>query len=259
MEKTLSPEDRIRRAEEIYQRRKNELGKNYARVNVENNKKDFTIFKKIFFQLLICIVIYAIFYLINTTNYVFSDNVLNKTKEILSYDINIQNLYSRGKKYINMFIKKEVNEKDESAESKEEINNEVNAEEIHEEVPLTQMELDVKDILNSTSFIIPLNGEITSRFGLRESTDPRVTKNHTGIDIARAEGTVFVAAMDGTVEEVSSEGDLGNHIRIKNSDVETVYAHCREIYVKEGEIIVQGQNLGEVGQTRECNRPTSSF
>ena len=45
-------------------------------------------------------------------------------------------------------------------------------------------------------------------------------------------------------------GDLGNHIRIVNDNVETVYAHCKEIYIHEGQNIVQGQELGKVGQTR---------
>lgn len=44
-------------------------------------------------------------------------------------------------------------------------------------------------------------------------------------------------------------GDLGNHFTIVSDDVKTVYAHCKTIYVKEGDIISQGQAIGEVGQT----------
>ena len=54
-------------------------------------------------------------------------------------------------------------------------------------------------------------------------------------------------------------GDLGNHIRIVNDDVETVYAHCKTIYVKQGDKIVQGQNIGEVGSTRKQYRSTFTF
>ena len=39
----------------------------------------------------------------------------------------------------------------------------------------------------------------------------------------------------------------------------TVYAHCKTIYVKEGQNIIQGQQLGEVGSTRELHRTTSAF
>ena len=287
MEKTISPEERIKRAEEIYYRRKIESGNGYARVNVQDNKKDLGMLKKLILQIMICIVIYAIFYMINNTKYIFSDSIISKTKDLLSYDINITNLYNnlnrKAKDIINLYFNKEEidNDKNEDKMSEEEkvddknnqeIQNDENSnpnnlnavggenvENISQSNPLTQMELDAKGILDSKSLIIPLNGVITSRFGIRESTNPIVTRNHTGIDIAAQEGTVFIASMEGIVKEVSSEGDLGNHIKIANEDVETVYAHCKNIYVKEGEKIIQGQKIGEVGQTRKCNRSASSF
>ncbi|MBQ2916852.1 MAG: hypothetical protein IJE59_01540 [Clostridia bacterium] len=73
------------------------------------------------------------------------------------------------------------------------------------EEPTSQMEQDAKDILASKSLIIPLKGTITSRFGVRDPKTPTVPKNHTGIDIAANEGTMFIASMSGTVEEVSNE------------------------------------------------------
>lgn len=51
-------------------------------------KKKMSLFKKMMMQLAICAVIYIIFYLIKNTNYIFSDDVIKKTKEFLSYDIN---------------------------------------------------------------------------------------------------------------------------------------------------------------------------
>lgn len=124
---------------------------------------------------------------------------------------------------------------------------------------LSQMEQDAKDIIATKSLTLPLKGTITSRFGIRESTNPIVPKNHTGIDIAANEGTVFIAAMAGVVEEVSSEGDLGNHFSIVSDDVATVYAHCSKIYVKEGDKISQGQKIGEVGSTGNSTGPHLHF
>ena len=69
---------------------------------------------------------------------------------------------------------------------------------------LPQMQQDAKYIIENKSLILPLKGTITSRFGLRNPETPTVPKNHTGIDIAVNEGTVFIASMDGIVEEVSS-------------------------------------------------------
>lgn len=97
MEKTISQEERIRRAEEIYYRRKTASS---GGVRVSSNsvnisgKTKLSLFKKMFLQLAICAVIYIIFYLIKNTNYIFSEDVINKTKEFLSYDINFGNVYA---------------------------------------------------------------------------------------------------------------------------------------------------------------------
>ena len=54
-------------------------------------------------------------------------------------------------------------------------------------------------------------------------------------------------------------GDLGNHFKIVNDNVTTVYAHCKTIYVKEGEPIAQGESIGEVGSTGNSTGPHLHF
>ena len=49
------------------------------------------------------------------------------------------------------------------------------------------------------------------------------------------------------------------HVYIEKDDVLTLYAHCKTIYVKEGDTIVQGQQIGEVGQTGNATRTTFAF
>lgn len=101
MERTLSPEEKIKRAEEIYNRRRSQYYKsNVATVNVSENK-NYGLLKKMILQILICLVIYFIFYLIQSSNYIFSEDVIDKTKEILSYDINLPSMYSQAMQYIN--------------------------------------------------------------------------------------------------------------------------------------------------------------
>ena len=46
---------------------------------------------------------------------------------------------------------------------------------------------------------------------------------------------------------------------IVNNNVETVYAHCKTIYVQEGQNILQGQELGEVGTTGNTTGPHLHF
>ena len=54
-------------------------------------------------------------------------------------------------------------------------------------------------------------------------------------------------------------GDLGNHFTIVSDDVKTVYAHCKTIYVKEGDTITQGQEIAEVGSTGNTTGPHLHF
>ena len=65
--------------------------------------------------------------------------------------------------------------------------------------------------------------------------------------------------MGGIVTLVSSEGDYGNHIKIRCNNVTTLYAHCLNVYVKEGQIVAQGQDIGEVGSTGNSTGPHLHF
>ena len=125
-------------------------------------------------------------------------------------------------------------------------------------VQLSQMEIDANDIKQNHNLILPLAGTVTSRYGPRDGNEI-VSSNHGGIDIGVNEGTVFVAAMSGTVIEASGEGSFGNHIYIQEGDVITIYAHCKTLYVKKGDVITQGQKIGEVGQTGNATGPHLHF
>lgn len=291
MERVLSPEERIRRAEEIYNRRRteNRVRVSTSRVNVKKETK-LTLYKKLILQILICFVLYFIFYLIKNSNYIFSEDFISKTREFLSYDINFGNAYNSVIEYYNDHIKsffvvedkKEneeqntiTNEVQENTQTSNEIQeggigggedetlqeseNKVEQTSNEPVVQLSQMELDAKEIKEKYSMILPLTGyTTTSRYGPRTPTDI-VSADHKGIDIGANEGTVFVAAMSGTVTIASGEGSYGNHIFIENGDVITVYAHCKTLYVKTGDKVEQGQKIGEVGSTGNATGPHLHF
>ena len=290
MERTITSEERIRRAEEIYQRRRmqNDIKVPTSQVNA-GNKVQYGMLKKVILQVLICMLIYFIFYLIKNSNYIFSEEVVNKTREFLSYDINFQGIYIQTEKYYNEVLKPIINNQSDSKEEQEQnvneqvneeggigggeegvelLNNEIqqtSADEIKEDKkedenqkPLSQMEIDANDIKANYNLILPLKGTVTSRFGSRTPTDI-VSANHAGIDIGVNEGTVFTASMEGTVTSVSSEGSYGNHIYIQKDDVTTLYAHCKTIYLKQGDTVVQGQKIGEVGSTGKATGPHLHF
>lgn len=275
MERVLSQDERIRRAEEIYARRKMNETRKSATVQVEAQKPN-NLTKKLVKQFIICLVIYICFYMAKNVPNLIPQEVMNKITYALEYDINVQELYENFKgiyKKENQDEKVENKEEeqlpqetlsatDSDGESNEVAQKEEKSEEPQEEedtAGLTQMEIDARYIKKNYSLIKPLEGEITSRFGPRNPEVPTVPKYHTGIDIARVVGTVVISAMEGTVELVSGEGSYGNHVKITNGDVSTLYAHCSKIYVKEGDYITQGQEIAEVGATGNVTGPHLHF
>lgn len=223
MEKVMSVEEKIRRAEEIYQKRKQGETRPVAKVTV-NDKKDIKLLKKMVIQILICVAIYLMIYTIQNNQYVFSNDFINKANEVLSYDTNFVELYEMIKGQVMSLM----NQKSEQ-ETENEVNNEAIGgaeEEIKEEQTventeqnlenLSQEEMDIRDIKKTTSFIKPIEGIISSQYGYRDTATESVPKNHTGTDIAANLGTKIVSATEGEVVLASEEGDYRK--TFKNSD-----------------------------------------
>ena len=66
VERTMSVEDKIKRAEEIYNKRRE--GKNRTTTVNVSSKKDFKLLKKMIIQIIVCLTIYSIFYLVKNNN-----------------------------------------------------------------------------------------------------------------------------------------------------------------------------------------------
>lgn len=125
----MSTEERIRRAEERYYKRK-EQGETYSisRRNTEKiEKHDFSLYKRMILQICICFIIYFIFYLVQNTEYFFSEELMQKVKHFLSYDMNLQSIYVQTINWIedgNEKLKGMINPKQEEVvENKEETQN----------------------------------------------------------------------------------------------------------------------------------------
>lgn len=278
MERAMTVEERIRRAEEIYERRKRNQG--LTLINEErksekkNEKKDIKLLKKMVIQLLVCICVYLIIYTIQNNQYIFSEDFINKVNEIISYDIDFTKIYENTKNYImSTFRKDEKNQEndtntiDNNLEDTQNNNGiggaaegaEQKSEEVEEKQNLTQEEQDIVNVKNTTSFIKPMEGTISSSYGFRETATGAVPKNHTGTDIAGVTGTKIKSATDGQVVLASEEGDYGKHLKIQIGEVSIIYAHCNSLYVKEGDMITQGQEIAEVGSTGNSTGPHLHF
>lgn len=286
MERTMSVEEKIRRAEEIYEKRKQGMERPVTTVNLNNNKKDIKLLKKMIVQIIICSCIYFVIYLVHNSNYVFSEDFIKQVNEILSYDTNFFLLYQNIKESIEEIMNNKKQDSQDQNKGQEEQNNEQEqqdenkeseidnnkeniqeaiggAEEVeqqsNETIQLSQAELDIVDIKSTTNFIKPLEGVISSKYGIRETATGNVPKNHTGTDIAANLGTKIKSATDGEVVLASSEGDYGKHLKIQIGEVSIIYAHCNNLYVKQGDKIVQGQEIAEVGSTGNSTGPHLHF
>ena len=75
-------------------------------------------------------------------------------------------------------------------------------------------------------------------------------KLHSGIDIPADQGTVILAAADGTVTETGFDPVRGNYLILDHGDgLTTLYAHCRNVDVKEGDTVQDGEMVAAVGST----------
>lgn len=272
MERTMSVEEKIRRAEQIYERRKQGSDKQIATVSVNNEKKDIRLLKKMIVQILICISIYLVIYFINNSEYVFSKDFINKINEILSYDVNFMDLYNTIKDQYNKIIVNN-NEQEQPEQTKEQEENTTqdgiggavedlqNTSDVKEETTkeLSQSEQDIINVKNTTTFMKPIEGIISSKYGQRDTATGRVPKNHTGTDIAANLGTKIKSATDGEVVLASEEGDYGKHLKIQIGEVSIIYAHCNNLYVKQGDKVTQGQEIAEVGSTGNSTGPHLHF
>lgn len=109
-------------------------------------------------------------------------------------------------------------------------------------------------------FIWPIRGMITSYYGYRRHPIFKVTKLHTGIDVAAKMGTKIKATDGGTVIHSGWWGGYGKATIIDHGNgYSSVYAHQKRIYVKKGARVKQGQIIGLVGSTGYSTGPHIHF
>ena len=78
--------------------------------------------------------------------------------------------------------------------------------------------------------------------------------------VAAPQGTPIHATQGGTVTFAGDRGGYGNVVMIDHGNgVETRYAHCHELFVKEGDKIPAGSLVGSVGSTGRSTGPHLHF
>ncbi len=110
----------------------------------------------------------------------------------------------------------------------------------------------------------PLPGfPMTSPFGMRQDPVLNRYQLHAGQDFAAPMGVGVRSAADGRVFSVlpsSASGGYGNYVCIDHGNgMATCYAHLSQFLVKEGQMVVRGQQIGLVGSTGYSTGPHLHF
>ena len=103
-------------------------------------------------------------------------------------------------------------------------------------------------------FIFPVNGPITSPYGMRLHPVTHIWKLHDGTDFGVGCGTPIRAAYSGVVEERYFNVAWGNRLIIDHGKVDghyvsTAYNHATRYVVGVGQHVSKGQVIGYVGTT----------
>ena len=117
-----------------------------------------------------------------------------------------------------------------------------------------------KELLFGGFFINPVDGLLTSSYGVRLHPIKKIRLFHTGIDIGKNKGATIKAARGGRVVFSGKKGNYGNFIRIRHElGYETTYGHLKKILVKKGQKITKGTPIGTVGSTGLSTGPHLHF
>ena len=107
---------------------------------------------------------------------------------------------------------------------------------------------------------VPVQGHLTSSFGMRFHPVLGYSRMHKGIDYGAPMGSPIVAATDGVVNFAGWHGGHGNYVQIKQSaNMGTGYAHMSRIIAKAGQRVRAGQLIGYVGSTGISTGPHLHF
>jgi len=103
-------------------------------------------------------------------------------------------------------------------------------------------------------------GWYSSNFGFRIDPITGQKSYHEGIDFPAQTGTPILAAASGKVINAEWHGDYGRMVDIDHGNgLVSRYAHASSINVREGDLVVRGQQIGQVGTTGRSTGPHLHF
>ena len=112
------------------------------------------------------------------------------------------------------------------------------------------LELSIQE-LSDYPVIFPIKKPvISSGFGLRKHPISKVSKFHTGIDIAKPKGTAVYATGNGVVSRKGYCSGYGDYIEIQHAgSFRSFYAHLSKTMVNVGDTVRIAEQIAYVGNT----------
>ena len=102
----------------------------------------------------------------------------------------------------------------------------------------------------------PVDGPLSSPFGLRRFFNDQPRNPHSGIDIAAPEGTDIVMPSDGIIIDTGDYYFNGKTVFVDHGQgMISMFNHMRKIAVKTGDKLIRGDKIGEIGQTGRVTGP----
>jgi murein DD-endopeptidase MepM/ murein hydrolase activator NlpD len=106
------------------------------------------------------------------------------------------------------------------------------------------------------SFMLPAEGELGGRFGVRRFFNGEPRSPHAGLDVVVKHGTPVRASAQGTVLEVAEYFFNGKTVFVDHGNgLITMYCHLDRFDVHAGDMVSKGQQLGLSGMTGRASGP----
>ena len=116
---------------------------------------------------------------------------------------------------------------------------------------------------NKGKLPFPLSGsyKIVAHFGRQKHPELRyVQTENSGIDIVTTPGTKARAVFNGVVSRIFVTPGYNSTIIVRHGNYLTIYANLSEVYVRAGEKVSTGQNLGKIySDSQDGNRTILTF
>jgi septal ring factor EnvC (AmiA/AmiB activator) len=104
------------------------------------------------------------------------------------------------------------------------------------------------------------SGVVTSRFGRQPHPVVKsISINNNGVNIDTDPGGKARAIFNGTVSEVQVLKGANKAVMVRHGDYITIYDNLVKVYVKRGDVVNTGQELGAVATSRTSGKTTLHF